>query len=104
MPCRTYTTEEELDTSSANLAEREAMLCGILRVLESKKKLQAILDAFNEEEAGVTTQALRKWWSEHKKRDDDRKRREAEEAELKKLRESARKKLSDKERAALKLD
>ena len=54
----------------------EAMLCGICTVLDAAGDLTAILDQFDEREAGVGVADLKRWWKQHKVEDEQRRRRE----------------------------
>ena len=93
---------EETDTLKAELAERDAMLCGVLTCLEtdgSGPELLAALAHFDADEAGVSIEAIRSWWDDHKKKDAER--RAAEAAELEARKAQALKKLTLEERILL---
>ena len=101
---------EEIGVLKAELAEREAMLCGVMTALYRAEGYQIsqngtfLVEAmmwewFNEEEAGVSYDELQSWWTEHQKKDQERKAREA--AELENRRQRALKKLTLEERVLL---
>ena len=114
MPCRTYETPEEIQRQDQiarerelaplrteihvlqeELAEREAMLCGVLSsiyYLDGYIQTNMILkdyfsnsvrEWFNETESGVTWERLEEWWAEHKAQDEARKQAEAADREQK---------------------
>lgn len=130
MPCMTYETpeeierfaqearnrnlaplREEIDVLRAELAERDAMLCGVLSsiykldgYIQNTMILQdyfsnSVGEWFNEAEAGVTWDSVQQWWTDHKLKDEARKAVEAAERERK--REAALAKLTPEERALL---
>lgn len=140
MPCVTYETPEEIaarlraseadresamertlgplhakiDIQGRQIAELEAMLCGVLTaayILDgywaAHIKLygrlfsfsEAIQEWFNEAEAGLTWQAVEAWYDDHKQKDEARKAVEAAERERK--REAALAKLTPAERELL---
>ena len=94
----------------AELAEREAMLCGVMTALYRAEGYRIsqngtflveamVWEWFNEEEAGVSYDELQSWWTEHQKKDQERKAREA--AELENRRQRALTKLTLEERVLL---
>ena len=130
MPCRTYETPEEIQRQDQiarerelaplrteihvlqeELAEREAMLCGVLSsiyYLDGYIQTNMILkdyfsnsvrEWFNETESGVTWERLETWWSAHLIQDEARKRKE--EVILAAKRAAALAKLTPAERALL---
>ena len=103
---------EEIDTLKSELAEREAMLCAIIRMLKDSAlalmdekgrfqhaNLDSLYDAVDWEEAGVKRSDLISWWIEHQRRDEERLAREA--AELEAKRQKALAKLTHEERILL---
>lgn len=80
---------EEIRVLQEELAERDAMLCGVLSsiyYLDGYIQTNMILkdyfsnsvrEWFNETESGVTWERLEAWWAEHKEQDEARKRKEA---------------------------
>lgn len=134
MPCMTYETPEEIQRAAAEammlrrerelaplkteiavlkqeLAERDAMLCGVLSsiyYLDGYIQTTMILkdyfsnsvrEWFNETESGVTWERLQAWWADHKAQDEARKQAEAPAPALK--REAALAKLTPEERKLL---
>jgi hypothetical protein len=114
MPCRTYETPEEIQRQDQiarerelaplrteihvlqeELAERDAMLCGVLSsiyYLDGYIQTNMILkdyfsnsvrEWFNETESGVTWERLQSWWADHKAQDEARKQAEAADREQK---------------------
>jgi len=103
---------EEIDTLKAKLAEREAMLCGVLTALAQADGEQwhdaddiiftpseAVQGFYDEEETGVSYDAVLAWFKEHQKKDEQRRAREAAELEARKA--QALKKLTLEERILL---
>jgi hypothetical protein len=78
-----------------------AMLCGLLTVLERSDNLDAVLDAMDWTEAGVSREWFDHWWPEHKREDAERRAWEAAERSRLAERRAALEKLSPAERAAL---
>ena len=140
MPCVTYETPEEIaarlraaeadrasamertlgplhakiDIQGRQIAELEAMLCGVLAAAyfldgywDAHIKIngstfsfsQAIQEWFDETEVGLTWQAVEAWYDDHKQKDEARKTVEAAERERK--REAALAKLTPAERELL---
>lgn len=120
MPCSTYQTPEELDADrrqrrrellaplqeeidvlKLELAERDAMLCGVITAVSARERLtherletswsgdgprpkvtdEYLLEEFrrtyDETKAGVTWNGLMEWWKSHQKRDEQRRQDEA---------------------------
>ena len=111
MPCRTYETpeeiarfeqearernlaplREEIHVLKAELAERDAMLCGVMSSIcyldgyngatinvegRTAGLYQLVHDNFDETDSGVTWSQLEAWWSDHLIQDEARKRKEA---------------------------
>ncbi len=139
MPCVTYETPEEIaarlraseadresamertlgplhakiDIQGRQIAELEAMLCGVLSSLTTMQGYgytvmadggsQGIYDAtqnwFNEEESGVTWYQLENWWQDHQLQ--DRMRKEAEQQAVETRKQAALAKLTPEERELL---
>lgn len=137
MPCMTYEPPEEIAArelanekerqdratqpliakigiQGRQIAELEAMLCGVLTTMAYLdgyndasvqvngnyfKFYDVIRDWFNEEESGVTWVQLENWWTEHKAA--DKRRKEAEQVILEVKRRTALAKLTSEERALL---
>lgn len=106
--------ESEIDVLRAELAERDAMLCGVLTAayfldgyLEAYIKIngerylfsQSLYEWFNEAEVGFTWQVVEAWYADHKARDEARKAVEA--AERARKREAVLAKLTPEERDLL---
>ncbi len=91
MPCRVdepYNSPAQKPSTPTGPAE--AILCGVLTVIENAKQLKSVLDKVDWKEAGVTRNQAEKWWVEHKAEDQQRR-----------LKEAALKKLTPAERKAL---
>lgn len=102
--------QEEISVLRAELAEREAMLCGVMSAMYRSdgwqdrntspvNASQMVMDNFDEAEAGVTISQLEAWWVEHQRKDEQRRVQEAAELEARKKR--ALKKLTQEERILL---
>lgn len=112
MPCRTYETPEEIQRQDQiarerelaplreeihvlkqGLAEREAMLCGVLSSLytldgywgasckvEGKDMgfSSAVREQFDETESGVSWDQVQAWWLNHRAQDEARRKAEAD--------------------------
>ncbi len=136
MPCMTYETPEEIregarralnrqreplqheiDVLKQELAEREAMLCGVLSSMfeldgylgaaisldgAARKFSYCVQEYFDEREAGVSWAMMEAWWVSHREQDRARKAAQAE-AHTRK-REAALAKLTPEERALLGLE
>lgn len=110
MPCY-YDPDPTLAERQAIADEHamvEAMLCGVLTVLEDQGKYDDVVNAINFTEMGIGKRKLSKWWEKHKAA--DKRRREKEACELAKEQERQKKaetvrlamaKLSDAEIKAL---
>jgi hypothetical protein len=103
---------KEIDTLKAELAERDAMLCGVLTALARADGArwhdaddliiipgEAVQEWYDEEETGVSYDAVLEWFQEHQRRDAERLAREAAELEARKA--QALKKLTPEERVLL---
>lgn len=78
-------------------AKMPAVLCGLV----SKLGVDAVVDAVDWVEAGVTPAEFVEWWTVHERNDRMRRQREARQREQEALRAQALAKLSPAERAAL---
>jgi hypothetical protein len=74
----------KIDIQAAQIAELEAMLCGVFSLLEAGFEshgitfyLQAVLEKVDWAEAGVSMTQAKAWWADHKAHDEARKRKEA---------------------------
>lgn len=74
----------EISRLERELAQREAMLCGVFTLLENGFTshgitfyLPAVLDRVNWQEAGTTRMWTEQWWEDHKERDAERRAEEA---------------------------
>ena len=116
MPCRDFFDDNWQRDRTAALAEEvntlEAMLCGVLRALESIPVKEdelplytQVLKRFDEKESGIDIGELIAWWREHQEKDRIRREKEmqarlfAERQE--KLKSEALAKLSLEEKKAL---
>jgi hypothetical protein len=134
MPCITHETEqerreaarrheqlltgpllEEIDVLKLELAERDAMLCGVLTALteidaahhmevrSNGMALNLVANAmpvwYDGSEAGVPWEMVERWWQEHQEQ--DRRRREQEAQEREQRRRKALSKLTREERELL---
>ena len=105
MPCRTDDWDCKPVRESRNglyIADFEAILCGILTVLEKEERMFS-LDDVDWDEVGVKKKHVDKWWKEHKKEDEVRRAKEAAAKRKNDLRAMALAKLTDDERKALDL-
>lgn len=83
MPCYdersspSYIYDNELKPIQKKLAKVEAMLCGVLTVLEGfdagNGKLSNVLQNIDYKEMGVTRTQVEQWWTNHKAEDARRK-------------------------------
>jgi len=65
----------EVQTVKKALSQTQAMLCSIMRGLESAGVLEAILAHHDEKTSGVTKEQLMKWFADHKAEDERTNRR-----------------------------
>jgi hypothetical protein len=98
-----------IDVLKQELAERDAMLCGVFTLFEngvcvnsSELGLNDILSQVNWKEAGVTEAQTHTWWEDHKLKDEAR--QQAEAAVLAARRTAALVKLTPAERELLGLE
>ena len=81
---------QEIDRLKTQLAERDAMLCGILDLMDNGPllasdskgrpqmvRLNDLLEMVDWKEAGVTVEQVLSWWAEHQEKDRQRRAREA---------------------------
>lgn len=107
MPCNDggmYPTRTEyLDRPETlrQLAQAEAMLCMIMRKLETTPKQIMSFSVEEQEEAGVTVEKLLSWWEDHRYKDAMRRKVEAEKRRDQAKRDAALAKLTDEERKLL---
>jgi hypothetical protein len=109
--------QHEIDVLKQELAERDAMLCGVLSSMfeldgylgaaisldgAARKFSYCVQEYFDEREAGVSWAMMEAWWVSHREQDRARKAVEAE-AQVRK-REAALAKLTPEERALLGLE
>jgi len=135
MPCMTYETPAEIaarekerekqvlsdaigplhakiDIQGRQIAELEAMLCGVLTMLSNSPlslddnkgrpqmaSLEHLLNKVDWNEVGITQESLMAWWAEHKA--EDARRKAAEQVILAVKRRKALAKLTPEERALL---
>lgn len=71
-------SERTIEPLRKELAQVEAMLCAVIKVLVDDKLIIPIMDKVNAEEAGVTANDIAIWWRDHKVKDAIRKRKEQE--------------------------
>jgi hypothetical protein len=103
--------EEEILDLQTKLAQRDAMLCGILSsvfaldgyikssMVSEDHFSSAVKNWFAEAEAGVTWDDVIQWWTAHQEQ--DRQREQDEAAQREQLRQELVNKLSSEERALL---
>lgn len=91
------------------LAQREAMLCGLFTLLENGFTshgitfyLPAVLDRVDWQEAGTTRRCTEQWWEDHRARDEERRAEEARQLERRRQEILAR--LTPEERGILGLE
>jgi arsenate reductase-like glutaredoxin family protein len=108
MPCRDdgpSRAEEEASAARRDLRQRDAMLCGVLAVLEQRGIANMVIEQVDYQEAGISVQDLHGWWKQHKAEDEARRAREAAARQAKERQEalvsSALNKLSAEEWDAL---
>jgi hypothetical protein len=104
----------KIDIQGRQIAELEAMLCGVMRSLAylegyecsaapvaaaRRAVYNAVHDNFDETECGVTWQQLEEWWEDHQERDAERRAQEAFALERRRREILAR--LTDEEREIL---
>lgn len=75
----------EIHRLRQELEQREAMLCGVFKLLDAGFEshgitfyLGAVLDRVNWQEAGVTRSDTENWWQDHLERDAERRHQEAQ--------------------------
>ena len=109
MPCRTDGWDEPVKPRKEtrhgmDIADFEAVLCGILTAASEGilvGRVDGLMDVVDWKEAGVSRKTVEAWWKRHQKEDADRRAREAAEQRRTALKQSALKKLTAEERAAL---
>ena len=80
MPCRDdgpSRADEETSRIREDLRGRDAMLCGVMAVLEQRGIANEVIEQINYGEAGISVRDLRHWWERHKAEDEARRAREA---------------------------
>lgn len=95
MPCR----DDGVPSNAA--AQLEAMLCGVVHVLDKQNCLNQILDHVDWVEAGITRYEFDRWWRMHQQQDEERRNRELWEQQKIELRNKTLARLSPAERQAL---
>lgn len=102
MPCRN--DGYECETVYYDISRLEAMLCGLLSVIEGNNQLESVLKKVDCREAGIKNNDIIDFWTEHKKKDKLRKEREAKEKARETAKKKALSKLTVKEKKLLNLD
>lgn len=103
MPCRDPVDWDEPRVTKRHglaIEDFEAVLCGILTVLEKEERLFG-LDDVDWTEVGVKQKTVETWWKAHKLEDIARRKQEKAEKRMKELRVAALAKLTPEEKAVL---
>lgn len=83
MPCSggDYTASDLANAYASDASRKakdlEAMLWGLMTVLDAQGALSKMLQSYNSTESGVEVRQLQRWWAEHKEKDVGRRAYEA---------------------------
>jgi hypothetical protein len=102
MPCRDpdWDIPEVTKSFGMDIHDFEAVLCGMLTVLEKEERMFS-LDDVDWSEVGVSRKMVETWWEGHKREDERRRKKEAAEKRKAELRAAALNKLTNEEKEAL---
>ena len=103
MPCRVDDWDDVPRATKRHglaIEDFEAVLCGMLTVLEKEERLFS-LDDIDWDEVGVSRKMVEAWWEAHKKEDERRRAKELAERVKEERRKAALAKLTDEDRKIL---